>query len=298
MDISEVAIDEEFKTLLPAITDDQLKELGELIDKHGWTEPLIYWESEGVLIDGHHRYGIWERDYQYTELPPPKLVGMHFEDRAEVMEWIVSHQRSRRNWTKKERDAAIRKLYAEEVKPKGRPKKTDENTDKPAENKIVHSEPLNSEEAGTARKKVADAVGVSESTVQRAVSKPDKKEPSKPETSIVLDGLERPVPDDMRDRQGLSGPIMALGRKLDTIKKEAAGLSEQPGGVHIHIQTLGRELKAAKRTLTESRYFCECPRCGGTGIDCRNCDDSGFIPYAKKGQMSKSDQKYLGVDNA
>lgn len=293
MDIELLNVDEEFSSLLPPLTKEQISELEQLIDQHGWNEPLFYWEGKGVLIDGHHRYRIWHRDYRGSKLPGPKLVGLHFETRAEVMEWIVSHQRARRNWTREERDEIIRKLYAEEVKPKvGRPK-----TPKKQGSKTVSFDTVLGEtEPKRASEKVAEATGVSPSTVNRVVAK--GKEPANPESpSIVLDALDRPVPDSLKESHSLSAPIQALGRKFDKLKKEAAELAEKPGGEHIHIQTLERELKAAKRTLTESRYWSDCPRCQGKiGKQCGKCDGSGFLPFSKKGQLSESDKSYLGIE--
>lgn len=281
MDIELVNIDEEFRNLLPPIPRDDLTELEQLIDQHGWNEPLIYWENEGILIDGHHRYDIWHRDYRGSKLAGPELVGMHFDSRAEVMEWMVAHQRSRRNWTREERDAIIRKLYAEEVKPKGRPQKNTKNIDSKKASSDAFSEPKPQKTS----EKVAESVGVSPRTVERVVSKGKKEEADENQgdaPSIVLDALDQPVPDKLREQHSLAALIEALGRKFDKLKREAAELAEQPGGHHIHMQTIERELKAAKRTLTESRYYTSCPRCKGKGSKCRDCDGSGFLPFAKK----------------
>ena len=296
MDITEVVIDEEFRDLLPPLAQDQILELEQLIDKHGWTEPLIVWEGHGFLIDGHHRYAIWDRDYRGTKLNPPEVIEMFFEDRGEVMEWMVAHQRSRRNWTKEERDEIIRKLYKEEVRPKpGAPKKN-QNASKTAEKTISSFEPIVSEPPKTARKKVAETVRVSEATVQRVVSneKPDKKTEA---PSIVLDAINRPIPEPLTEHHAAAAAIQSAGSKLDQVKKLVRELAEKPGGEFLQVQQIEIALKDCKRLITHERYWSECPRCKGKlGKKCGQCDGNGFLPFSRKGKLSTADKVYLGVD--
>jgi len=88
----EIIIDEEFKSLLPALDEQTYAWLEDNILQHGCREPLVLWRD--VLIDGNNRYEITMRhglDF--------KTVDMEFDSREDVMVWIISTQVSRRNLT-------------------------------------------------------------------------------------------------------------------------------------------------------------------------------------------------------
>ena len=54
-----MVIDKEFKTLIPALTDEEYKGLEESILKDGCRDALVLWGD--ILIDGHNRYEICTR---------------------------------------------------------------------------------------------------------------------------------------------------------------------------------------------------------------------------------------------
>lgn len=87
-------IDEEFKNLLPPLTDDERSELESDIKKHGVLSPIITWN--GFIIDGHNRYEICQRNG--IEIPATKEL--EFANKSDVMDWIIKHQTGRRNLTK------------------------------------------------------------------------------------------------------------------------------------------------------------------------------------------------------
>ena len=87
-------IDEEFKNLLPPLADDERSELENDIKKHGVLSPIITWN--GFIIDGHNRYEICQRNG--IEIPATKEL--EFDNRSDVLSWIISHQTGRRNLTK------------------------------------------------------------------------------------------------------------------------------------------------------------------------------------------------------
>lgn len=87
-------IDEEFKNLLPPLTDDERSELENDIKKHGVLSPIITWN--GFIIDGHNRYEICQRNG--IEIPATKEL--EFANKSDVMDWIIKHQAGRRNLTR------------------------------------------------------------------------------------------------------------------------------------------------------------------------------------------------------
>jgi len=99
MEIKDIIIDEEFKNALRKLNDEEFNGLQEEIIKDGVVnDPLVVWEGENILVDGHHRYEIISNNtgLKYS------IVSKHFEDRDAVLEWIYGHQGNRRNATKEE----------------------------------------------------------------------------------------------------------------------------------------------------------------------------------------------------
>lgn len=83
-------IDEQFKTLIPPLTDDEFSRLEESILKEGIRDKLVVWGE--TLIDGHNRFRIaTENDLPY------ETVEMPFESREHALNWIISNQLGRRN---------------------------------------------------------------------------------------------------------------------------------------------------------------------------------------------------------
>ena len=83
-------IDDEFKNLIPPLTDEEFQQLEQNILSDGIREPLVIWN--GTLIDGHNRYAIAQKHnlpFQTTE----KI----FDSRAAAVEWIIQNQFGRRN---------------------------------------------------------------------------------------------------------------------------------------------------------------------------------------------------------
>lgn len=83
-------IDEEFKKLIPPLSDDEFKQLEENILSEGIRENIIVWND--VIIDGHNRYEIATKhnmDYGVSE--------KFFDNRDSVLLWIIDNQSGRRN---------------------------------------------------------------------------------------------------------------------------------------------------------------------------------------------------------
>jgi hypothetical protein len=80
--------------LIPPLTTEEFRQLEENLLADGCCNPLIVWEEEQVILDGHHRFEICERHgmkYNTQELSLPSL------DAAKM--WMITHQLGRRNLT-------------------------------------------------------------------------------------------------------------------------------------------------------------------------------------------------------
>lgn len=85
-------IDKEFKQLVDRLDDSEFEGLERKILEEGFKEPVVVWEEEGILIDGHNRVAICEKHNiecgkRYISLP----------DRNAAKNWIADNQLSRRN---------------------------------------------------------------------------------------------------------------------------------------------------------------------------------------------------------
>lgn len=91
-----IIIDDEFKSLIPPLSDDEYRQLEENCIRDGIRDPLVTWPQDDgteILIDGHNR---WEISAKNAGIPF-KIVHMRFENRAEAETWILKNQIGRRN---------------------------------------------------------------------------------------------------------------------------------------------------------------------------------------------------------
>jgi N6-adenosine-specific RNA methylase IME4 len=91
--MEKLEIKEEFKKLIPALTQEEFKQLEENCLEEGIREAIITWK--GYIIDGHNRYEIankWNLDFQ--------TKSKHFENEIDVRIWMRNNQKGRRNLTK------------------------------------------------------------------------------------------------------------------------------------------------------------------------------------------------------
>jgi N6-adenosine-specific RNA methylase IME4 len=98
-----IQINEEFKKLIPALTNEEFKQLESNCINEGIREKIITWN--GFIIDGHNRYEIatrWNLDYQ-TE-------SKRFDDENAVREWMILNQFGRRNLSNYQRSVLALEL--------------------------------------------------------------------------------------------------------------------------------------------------------------------------------------------
>lgn len=85
-----ITIDKEFKSLIPALTDDEYKGLEQSILSEGCRDALVLWGD--ILVDGHNRYEICTKHGIAFN-----TVQKDFDSRDDVMLWMIDTQRARRN---------------------------------------------------------------------------------------------------------------------------------------------------------------------------------------------------------
>ncbi len=88
----ELQIDDEFKALIPPLTNEEYAQLEANILEEGCRDALVLWD--GVLVDGHNRYEICLKHQL-----PFDVADKEFADREAVKDWMDANQLGRRNLT-------------------------------------------------------------------------------------------------------------------------------------------------------------------------------------------------------
>ncbi len=101
-----IRIDPEFQNVLPPLTEEEFKNLEELILKEGRVKiPIVVWN--GTIVDGHHR---WKIIQKHPEIPY-EVEEKQFADKLEAFDWMYRNQLGRRNLTDEQRTCLLGKLY-------------------------------------------------------------------------------------------------------------------------------------------------------------------------------------------
>ena len=89
-----IAIDPEFQAMIPPLAPGELSQLTRSLLAEGCRERLVVWGEEGVLLDGHHRFGICQQHGVSFE-----TQAMSFASRDAAKAWVIRNQFARRNLT-------------------------------------------------------------------------------------------------------------------------------------------------------------------------------------------------------
>ena len=159
-----IRIDNEFKSLIPPLSDEEYRQLEENCLKEGIRDSLVVWDNgDGfVLIDGHNRYRIAQKHNL-----PYNHRRMEFPDRDAVKLWIIDNQLGKRNlipYDKVVLEDKKKHILAEQAKKKiGGDKKSE------AYKSLQRNLGNDSEDRrkNTTDYKIAKAAGTSEDTVRK-----------------------------------------------------------------------------------------------------------------------------------
>ena len=89
----DIVIDNEFRSLIPPLTDEEYDGLRDSILAEGCRDALVLWND--TLVDGHNRYEICSKHGI-----PFKTIQKDFDSREDAMLWMIDLQRNRRNLSK------------------------------------------------------------------------------------------------------------------------------------------------------------------------------------------------------
>lgn len=104
-----IRIDNEFKSLIPPLSDEEYRQLEENCIKDGIRDPLVVWHvpnGDDILVDGHNRFEISAKHGGI----PFQIKRMTFDLREEAIRWIILNQFGRRNLSAYDRSILALKL--------------------------------------------------------------------------------------------------------------------------------------------------------------------------------------------
>lgn len=155
----EIKIDQEFKSLIPPLTNDEYSQLESNCKEEGIRDPLIVWGN--TLVDGHNRYEI-----ALKENLSFKVEQKDFEDREAVKMWIIRNQLGRRNLS-----AYDRSILALKLKPKiaEKAKENEKLGGKGSQKSVDHTVDT--------QKELAKIAGVSHDTIHKVEKIEEKATP-------------------------------------------------------------------------------------------------------------------------
>ncbi len=187
-------VDIDFKNILPPLTTQEYMELEKSIKEKGVLSPILVWN--GYIVDGHNRYEICTTN-RIDNFP---IKEVEFNNKEEVLEWILSNQLGRRNLTDFQRNEVA--LKYQDVIAKRMKEKQGTRTDL---KHLGHLTKKLDEEPTTTRKELSKIAGTSESSIKR--------------TKYILDnGTDEQIE---RARKGGSGN--SIGTIEREIKETIAG---------------------------------------------------------------------------
>jgi len=165
----EIRVDVEFEAICRPLTDEEFQGLRSDIAERGCIDPIIVWQQEGVILDGHNRHRICRElgfPFPVKEIP--------FGDRHRAWIWTIDHQLHRRNLTPRERTYMIGMRLIEERRTKEQnlvPGAVHHEAGERVGNRDAGSDPSSGHfdhSKEKTRDRVATETGVSPSKVQRA----------------------------------------------------------------------------------------------------------------------------------
>lgn len=231
-------INEEFRTLIPPLTQEEYTQLEENLIKEGCRDSLVVWN--GTIIDGHNRYKICTEhniDFSVTE--------MSFDAEDDVIEWMIRNQLGRRNLTDFQRNEVALKyqgIIAMKMKERMSAGGGDKISDKAKAGTTNWSTPI---EPTSQRKELAKIAGTSEGSIQRS-------------KLIIEKGTEEQIE---RARKG------GKGNSVSAISKEIKKLQEPTKKIETKICIVCKKEKPIEEFVKGDT---ECKKCyrerGSSGL--------------------------------
>ena len=269
-----LVVDQEFKSLCPALTPDEYNRLQASIEAEGCVDAITVWGK--IIVDGHNRYEICRalgRGF--------KVRTVTFASRDAAKAWIIDHQLGRRNLTTGQRAMLAAQIP---TKPEGQPKNS----------VALPSTPDVAARAGISTKTLTDAkVVLDKGTPAQKAAVVD----GKAAVSTVANAIRHPepkaaeTPPAVRDEEGHPLPadkpkIAAVFARRDELTKIMGELSRIKGQVlaaaekdplyaRLNTSEFQTAMDRARAAMKFTAPHSLCPYCAGDG--CKACRKAGWV---------------------
>ncbi len=246
-----ISTDREFQNLIPAISDDERRQLEEnIVEAGGVRDPLTLWlrdDNDWVILDGHNRFEICQR----LKLPFP-FHQVEFDTRDQAADWIDRNQLGRRNLSDEGRKILLGRLYnrskkAEHDGGKGKRRsggQTEHHSEKTAE-RVAREHGVS---AATVRRAGKLQAAAAELGIEQEIVAGEIKATEAEVVKAAATLPDNPTPDDVvqaRESVKASGKKRPKGKQAD---KPTAGESRRKNGrlavkVTVALQTVRRAVE-------------------------------------------------------
>lgn len=216
--IPQLKIEPEIKQLCRPLGDEERRLLENDIKERGCIDPIVYWEGNGTIIDGHNRHEICTMNGI-----PYERVSMCFETKEDVINYVIDHQLGRRNLSELEKSYLRGKRYLTEKKAPHRPKESEL--------------PQNEGVSGETAERIAKQNGVSSATIERDAN-----------LAEAIDKIREAVSDEFVNKLR-SGKTKLSKKGIDELSKQ---LPEDMKVLAEHVEK-GTKLSDAKELLESNK---------------------------------------------
>jgi len=226
-------IDNEFKKLIDSPSNEELEGLEKKILKEGFREPLMVWQETDILLDGHNRLGICNKnslEYTTEEISLP--------DRIAAINWIINNQLSKRNLSLNQISYLRGKRYNLEKQSHGGDRKSEEVKSRAHYEPLIktgeksESSPHNDDLIKTSEK-IAQETNVSRPTIERdakyadAIDKIAEVVPDKIETIKALPKVDAVFLANKAPEEQTKIIETIVNNPQQTVKKAIQGIKQQ-----------------------------------------------------------------------
>ena len=206
-----IIIDEEFKNLIPPLSEDEFRQLEENCVKDGIRDPLVVWpqgDGNDILVDGHNRFRIsaMHSGIRFD------IKRMEFRDRYEAKLWIINNQLGKRNLIKYDKvrlEDQKRQILAEQAREKKLSflKQNTSTEDKKSCPRRVQTRQEKRE--NSTDYKIAKAAGTSEDTVRKVRAINEKGSPALIEAVRKGDKTINQAHNEIREQERIQADLSA-----------------------------------------------------------------------------------------
>lgn len=214
--MNNLKIDEEFKNLIPPLTEEEKEGLEKSLLMFGCRDKIITWNN--IIIDGHNRYEICTRNNIKFEI---LKMDYDFENKEEVKQWIIKNQFARRNISSYQRSVLALQLK-ESIAKKAKENQSLAGGDKKSEEtKTLHqnSEMGIEDNSNKDFKEIAISEKVTNEEEKNVDLKSTKPLSSKLPKAVEVENMT-PI-DTRKEIAKIAGVSEGTIHKVETIEKEA-----------------------------------------------------------------------------